>query len=172
MIVRGFAVEPTPWANGRGTTRELHVARDEAGAPLWRLSMALVEGSGEFSSLPGVARTLMLVDGDVRLSFDGGEWTDLSEPIAFDGGIDVRYEARVPSEDLGVMVWGERAAELLVVDVDVPFTVVAAQCRAAVVLAGTVAVDDELLSFRDAVVVDDDVRVEPVGPARLVLVSR
>ncbi|GAB3622045.1 hypothetical protein GCM10027418_01270 [Mariniluteicoccus endophyticus] len=78
-IVRGSEVEPTPWANGGGLTRELVDSPAAGDEPRWRLSMATCEGVGEFSSLPGVARTLMRVTGAIRLSFDGGDWVQLGD---------------------------------------------------------------------------------------------
>lgn len=173
-IVRGSLVEPTPWANGQGTTRELWVS--PAGVrPRWRLSMARVEGSGEFSVLPGVSRSLMLVDGQVLLSFDGAEPVALTGPCTFDGATPVRYEASRPSEDLGVMVWDGPPAELVVRVVEEPFTLRPDTHRAAVMLGGSAVLADERLEVRDVVVLDAEgsqaVTLEPVGRALVVLVG-
>lgn len=59
----------TPWANGRGSTRELaHDARRS-----WRLSMAEIDQDAPFSTFPGIDRILIVVDGEVRLRVDGVE---------------------------------------------------------------------------------------------------
>lgn len=69
-------IAPMPWANGAGMTREL-VGWDEsagfgpAGSARWRLSIARLERVGEFSPLPGVDRTFLLVGGSAELSIDG-----------------------------------------------------------------------------------------------------
>ena len=61
-----------PWRNGGGDT--LEIARDPAdgGATAfrWRVSVATVERDGPFSHFPGVARTLVLMDG-AGLRLDG-----------------------------------------------------------------------------------------------------
>lgn len=61
-----------PWRNGRGRTLELAV--DPPGAAVgrglrWRLSAAPVTEDGPFSEFPGLARTLVLLDGP-RLELD------------------------------------------------------------------------------------------------------
>lgn len=58
-----------PWANGRGSTREL--ARHVRGA--WRLSMADIDQDAPFSTFPGIDRIFIVVDGEVRLRVDGVE---------------------------------------------------------------------------------------------------
>jgi uncharacterized protein len=63
-----------PWKNGQGTTRE--IAREPAPGPdagtdfLWRISIAEVAQSGEFSLFPGYDRTITLIEGaGMRLAF-------------------------------------------------------------------------------------------------------
>jgi len=46
------AFDPVPWANGAGTTRELALARDAEGQTLWRVSLADLDQSASFSSVP------------------------------------------------------------------------------------------------------------------------
>jgi len=97
-----------PWANGRGTTTELiKVNRD--GALQWRLSIAQVVEDGPFSTLPGVARSLTVIDGPgfdlvgpgLRLR------ADPLVPLAFSGDLDIRAEGVTgPSVDFNVMVAG------------------------------------------------------------------
>lgn len=51
-----------PWKNGGGVTHE--IAREESdGALLWRLSIAEVASDGPFSSFPGLARILTVIEG-------------------------------------------------------------------------------------------------------------
>ena len=58
-----------PWANGRGSTRELaHDVRRS-----WRLSMADIGQDAPFSTFPGIDRIFIVVDGEVRLRVDGVE---------------------------------------------------------------------------------------------------
>lgn len=83
----------TPWKNGGGTTQEIAcgTAPDAApGAFDWRVSVARIEADGPFSSFPGVARVIVLLDGaGVRLrSNDSGidHWLDVPlVPWAFPG---------------------------------------------------------------------------------------
>ena len=118
-----------PWANGLGTTREIAIrghprpstaTGDTAAAGpgfIWRLSMAeLSKPGGAFSTLPGVDRVLVLLDGSgVTLAVDGGPAVPLPlyEPMSFPG--DVRTVSVVGSEagrDLGLMVAREHCTVL------------------------------------------------------------
>ena len=86
-VVRRDEVEPQPWANGGGTTRELLRAEDGS----WRVSLADIERDGPFSSFPGRRRLLTVVDGTVlTLVVDGVEQVvEPRRPFAFDGDSEV-----------------------------------------------------------------------------------
>lgn len=79
-----------PWKNGQGTT--LEVAREPApedggGADfLWRLSIAEVAQSGEFSLFPGYDRTITLIEGaGMRLAFAEAPEKTIDRPfVPFD----------------------------------------------------------------------------------------
>lgn len=95
-----------PWANGRGQTVEIARADGPAGL-IWRLSVATVAEDGPFSRLPGVQRSLTVIDGPgfdlvgagVRLRCD-----PLS-PVAFDGGLALAAAGvTAPSRDFNAMV--------------------------------------------------------------------
>jgi uncharacterized protein len=60
------ALPAVPWKNGGGTTRNLAVEPQDAGFDdfLWRVSVADVARSGEFSQFAGVDRTIVLLSGD------------------------------------------------------------------------------------------------------------
>ena len=61
-----------PWRNGRGVT--LEIAREPAAGDrfAWRLSLADIDRSGEFSAYPGYRRALVLIAGKgLRLRFRG-----------------------------------------------------------------------------------------------------
>lgn len=92
VVVRRSAIAPQPWPNGGGTTRELRVADDGA----WRISLAEIEQDGPFSSFPGRARLLTVVDGTVlALDVDGVEHVvEPRRPFAFAG--DAAVAASVP----------------------------------------------------------------------------
>lgn len=64
----------TPWKNGGGATQEILCWPPGAGLDAfeWRVSVATIAASGPFSVFAGVARTIMLLDGDgVELHGDG-----------------------------------------------------------------------------------------------------
>ena len=80
----------TAWKNGGGTTREILSWPPDAGLDAfdWRVSVATIGASGPFSAFTGVARTIMLLDGDgVQLEGKGVQHRlDVPhEPFAFDG---------------------------------------------------------------------------------------
>lgn len=52
-----------PWKNGRGTTREIWLATSGHKEFSWRVSMADIIESGEFSRFPGMERKLLLLEG-------------------------------------------------------------------------------------------------------------
>jgi hypothetical protein len=91
-VVRSDDVAPQPWANGRGTTREL--ARADDGT--WRISLAHVTGDAPFSAFPGRHRLLTVVAGPVLgLEVDGETHVvEPQRPFAFSG--DAAVVASVP----------------------------------------------------------------------------
>lgn len=52
-----------PWANGEGVTAEIATGPDGADPFDWRMSLADVERSSDFSAFPGIDRIITLVDG-------------------------------------------------------------------------------------------------------------
>ena len=86
-VVRRTAVDHVAWANGGGTTRELLRAEDGS----WRVSLAEIDRDGAFSSFPGRARLLTVVDGVVlALVVDGADHVvEPRRPFAFDGDAEV-----------------------------------------------------------------------------------
>ena len=60
-----------PWRNGQGVTREIAREPGAGGDFLWRLSLAEVAASGDFSLFPGYERTITLIEGaGMRLVFE------------------------------------------------------------------------------------------------------
>ena len=100
------AIEPRPWKNGRGITRNLFDDADAADRWTWRVSIAEITGSQPYSSYPGIRRgQVALGPGPVDLTINGG--TTRLDPegiVTFDGEDDV---AALPAEegflDLNVM---------------------------------------------------------------------
>lgn len=82
-VVRSDEVDPRPWANGGGTTRELLCADDGS----WRVSLADIDRDGPFSTFGGRRRLLTVVGGTVlALVVDGVEQVvEQRRPFAFDG---------------------------------------------------------------------------------------
>lgn len=93
MSVELFDLEqlrPTPWKNGRGSTREIlsWPPGSDLDTFLWRVSVATVDADCQFSSFPGVDRTIMLLAGDgIWLRGDASD-QQISDPyrlFAFSG---------------------------------------------------------------------------------------
>lgn len=107
-VLRLAEVEPQPWRNGGGVTREL--ARWPIdGDFAWRLSVADVAEDGPFSVFPGVDRILVLLQGDgMTLHFsDDGSTVRLDHPLDRLGFAGERPVGAVlhggPTQDLNLM---------------------------------------------------------------------
>jgi environmental stress-induced protein Ves len=127
------ALPPTPWKNGGGSTRTIAIFPPEAGFHDfdWRVSVADVESSGEFSRFPGVDRTILLLDGDgMILHFDNRSvaLTTPYEPFAFSGDDRVRSELiNGSTSDFNVMTRRGRAkADVKIVQSEVQLSADAA----------------------------------------------
>jgi hypothetical protein len=83
LLLKAAGYRAMPWKNGQGITREIDrepPVGPEAGPKagpvagdnfLWRLSIAEVAASGDFSLFPGYDRTITLIEGaGMRLDFD------------------------------------------------------------------------------------------------------
>ena len=113
-VIRADSYRHMPWKNGGGETAEIAISPDGSGVDSfdWRISMARVDSDGPFSSVPGVDRTLTIIDGaGLQLSIDGVfvEVTAGSGPLAFRG--DARTNAtRIGGAvtDLNVMTRRQR----------------------------------------------------------------
>ncbi|WP_309131899.1 HutD family protein [Brevibacterium sp.] len=110
-VLRNFDdLTPVPWANGAGETTELiSLTESETITPgrrPWRLSVARLERTGPFSSLPGMARTFLPVGAEVTLEIDGQVQRVLqTEPARFTGDQDVALvDLPVPCFALNLMV--------------------------------------------------------------------
>ena len=103
-----------PWKNGQGVTYE--IAREPAGGEkfLWRLSLAEVPASGDFSLFPGNDRIIALVEGKgMELEFEEAPVKRLDrpfEPFGFRGEWHCRSRLLGgPCRDLNLMVDRSRA---------------------------------------------------------------
>ena len=100
------AYQRTRWKNDGGWTTE--VARSGGDDFRWRISIAEIESDGPFSSFPGVARDLLLLEGNgIELDIDDASPRTLSrrfEHVHFDG--EARVACRLlagPTRDFNVM---------------------------------------------------------------------
>ncbi len=106
------------WKNGLGWTHEIAIAPRGAaldgGAFDWRLSIAEVEADSDFSPLPGVDRTIALLEGDGMLLSDGASETVLErrgQLLGFSG--DAAMHCRLSGgacRDFNVMTRRDRAS--------------------------------------------------------------
>lgn len=105
-LVSLASIQPVPWKNGGGLTRELLCWPDTEGWQM-RVSVAEVSRSGPFSAYPGVTRHFAVLQGaGVALHFPGGErtLTPASAPVQFDGVFAPDCALLVgPTLDLNVM---------------------------------------------------------------------
>ena len=77
-------IEPQPWKNGAGLTREMAFGGPSAAAFDWRISVAEVERDAPFSAFPGIERCITLLRGaGMRLRADDGSIDHaLTTPLA------------------------------------------------------------------------------------------
>lgn len=145
-----------PWVNGRGTTTELARRETAAGRLVFRLSVADVVEDGPFSSLPGVDRQLMLIEGPgFDLSVEGQTRPVLPfSPIAFSGAVPAAAaNVRGPSRDFNAMT----GAGLATIELSVHQSGIrheAADITFAYVAAGTFDCGDLALAQGDLLVVE------------------
>jgi environmental stress-induced protein Ves len=107
-VVDPDSVQPQPWRNGGGVTRELLAWPPGAGGGwLVRVSVADIERDGPFSAYPGVQRGFAVLEGaGVVLDFGARELTltTASAPLHFDGAEAPGCRlVRGPTRDLNLM---------------------------------------------------------------------
>ncbi|MDQ4215141.1 HutD family protein [Microbacterium sp. ASV81] len=166
----------TPWRNGGGQTSEIAVAPASANADFdWRLSIARIDGDGDFSAYPGVDRLLMpLSAGGLELLVDGVRQSiPRFETIPFAGETDVSaVGVTAPSQDLNVMVRREFGAASLVCEVVERSRLVSSltgEVTAVIALDGDLRVNGERFDSEDAVLSDGSETIEVEGIGRIAI---
>ena len=108
-----------PWANGKGTSYEIASDRDNEDRWSWRVAIAPVVVDGEFSSLPGVDRELVVIEGNgMVLDVDGKSVECMPSQVVQFSGDSTTFARLVdgPVVDLGLMtVRGSVAGSLSIV---------------------------------------------------------
>jgi environmental stress-induced protein Ves len=111
-----FALPAIPWKNGGGVTRTITASppRSDFDSFDWRVSIAEVASSGDFSRFPGVDRNILLLDGaGMMLHGNDGRVIPLTtpfEPFSFQGEEAFRSQLLDgPSRDFNVMTRRGRA---------------------------------------------------------------
>lgn len=174
----------SPWRNGGGITAEVASWPVDAGAGAefdWRISIAEVSASGEFSTFPGVDRTITLIDGPPMTLRLPGQVHALRplEPFAFDGDLTVQGEVSARTLALNVMTRRGRATASVQISrispSDGKLTLAAADPLLVVNLAGTVRIvqNSELavLEPRDVVRSTAPLLVEGDGQLAVIRIS-
>lgn len=120
QILRAADRIAKPWKNGGGLTRE--VIAWPPGSSFedfhWRISMAEVRTDGPFSVFKNVDRILTVLEGDLSLSVDGGEWitqSPQSAPFPFAGDLPVMAHVE-PGAVVDLNVMTRRSAASAIVE--------------------------------------------------------
>lgn len=108
-VMKIDALPAVPWKNGGGVTRNLAIEPEVAGLDnfLWRVSIADVAQSGEFSPFPGVDCTIVLLSGNGMILESGARLVLNKKfaPHAFRGEEPIRATLiDGPTRDFNVMV--------------------------------------------------------------------
>ena len=114
MLLKAAGYRPMPWKNGQGMTREIACEPASGEGFLWRLSIAEVAASGDFSLFAGYDRTIALASGaGMRLDFAEAPAKVIDrrfEPFGFSGDWHCRCSLLAgPVSDFNLMVDRGRA---------------------------------------------------------------
>ena len=108
-----------PWANGLGTSYEVASDRNADGEWTWRVAIAPVVEDGPFSSLSGVDRELVVIEGNgMVLDVDGKSLKCMPSQVVRFSGDSTTFARLVdgPVVDLGLMtVRGSIAGSMVVI---------------------------------------------------------
>ena len=108
-----------PWANGRGTSYEIASDRDDEDRWSWRMAIAPVVVDGQFSSLPGVDRELVVIEGNgMVLDVDGKSVECMPSQVVRFSGDSTTFARLVDGAvvDIGLMtVRGTIAGSMVVI---------------------------------------------------------
>ena len=180
------SVPPAPWKNGGGTTRTLAAAPEGAGMDdfLWRVSMAQIHASGDFSAFPGIDRTILLWRGS-GVVLQSPQWpehalTEPLQPFSFRGEDAVACRLLGASAmDLNLMV--RRGAASAAMSCHAAAVEIAARCEELLVLCAEGRVRVRVPDGSEIVVACDHftriaeapagVRVIPEGQGRFVCIT-
>ncbi len=160
------------WANGGGVTYEVASSPDGAGLDDfdWRVSLAEIASSRNFSAFGGVDRILLVVGEGMTLRVDGVDQVALPlVPLSFPGEAVTSCSLSAgPTSDLNVMVRRSRCTATL----DALASTPTVECVAdpgetvlLVVLEGAWLIDEESIELgeRDALLVEGRVRLTGAG---------
>ncbi|MET3143767.1 UNVERIFIED_ORG: environmental stress-induced protein Ves [Arthrobacter sp. UYEF10] len=120
-VVLPLDLPRTAWANGAGYTREISVSTksgpqrslDRHSADYeWRLSLAELTRTADFSVLPGIDRVFTLASqGPLAMSADGVKCTlRLGQKVEFTGEVAVTIELASPEPQLGLNLMTRRGS--------------------------------------------------------------
>ena len=132
-----------PWANGLGTSYEVASDRNADGEWTWRVAIAPVVEDGPFSSLSGVDRELVVIEGNgMVLDVDGISVECMPNQVVQFSGDSTTFARLVdkPVVDLGLMTVRDSVIGSMVVIADV----------------GDVIASDVIVAVGDAVFEDTD----------------
>lgn len=160
-----------PWKNGVGSTRNLAVEPPDATLDdfVWRISLAEVAATGEFSLFPGVDRTILLWSGSGMI-LRAADWSfTLIQPLApfsFLGEDGIVCELiDGPTIDLNVMV--RRGAAMPVVEFSSEPVMLTQAADVLIILckAGSIEISGGAPRFR--LKAGEFVRMEPCEPGTM-----
>ncbi len=170
----------TPWRNGRGMSQDVFSSPTIADAPeafRWRVSIATIVNSSEFSGYPGIDRQLMpLSPGGLELTIDSASRScGQYDVVRFAGEAAVAaINVARPSLDLNLMTTrGLTIGSLTLTGIDGSWTRASAAGESLLIVAleGTLLVDEKRMQPNDALVMSPGAQITLRGTGRIAVAS-
>jgi environmental stress-induced protein Ves len=164
-----------PWPNGAGITYE--VVREPATGDFdWRISLADIDNDCPFSVMPGIDRGIVLMEGSHMVLANSDEDIRVDELVAFNYPGEVAFDCKLgagPAKDLNIMSRRENFTSHTTVLGPRNHRIDATtETHILVGLRGHTRVENEVLSYRDAAIINGEFEIQSTGTFAHIVFSK